>query len=215
MKPLLLPLFLSLSLAGFGQDTKTDTTLQWFLPESYYARFEPTHMIVIMGDTSQLNLDFSGDSLVVSGDMKLTEAADKFIEFVGQSFRTKIDSLKDELEKCRKENEADTSAILYQSTGTWTILGSDTTRYVLPVFDPKYDTVAVWMNCADTTGGSRIAYNVSIRGWEVRKRKPYNGYLTATSTGGWTTGYDTIGYLDSFKRPLTGYLVWGTEEVEK
>jgi hypothetical protein len=54
--------------------------------------------------------------MVVSGDMSLTDGAEKFIEFIGQHFRTKIDSLKDELEKCRDMLTLDT-ALTYLSAG--------------------------------------------------------------------------------------------------
>jgi hypothetical protein len=91
----------------------------------------------------------------------------------------------------------------------------------LQVYTPKIDTVAVWMDCADTTGGRKIAYNVSIKGWEVRKvTSHYWGspdpnpdgtvYAIAVERPIWST----VAYLDSFKRPLTGYLVWATEEIK-
>jgi hypothetical protein len=73
------------------------------------------------------------------------------------------------------------------------------------------DTVAVWLDCADTTGRN-IAYNVSIRGYEIKKlvKRKYPVYVYPN-----TPGYDWvhIGYLNSFKKPLIGYLVWGTKEI--
>lgn len=56
--------------------------------------FEPMHRIVIAGDgKARLNIDFKGDSMVVTGDMKLTEGAKRFIDYCRQYFKTKIDSL--------------------------------------------------------------------------------------------------------------------------
>jgi hypothetical protein len=67
-----------------------------------------------------------------------------------------------------------------------------------PTTRPQVDTVAVWIDCADTT--ARINYNVTMRGYEIKK-----------ITGHWVP----FAYLNSFKRPLTGYLVWETREGKK
>lgn len=65
--------------------------------------FEPAHRIVIAGrGKERLNIDFKGDSMVVTGDMKLTEGARKFIDYCRQYFKTKIDSLEMELKKERE-----------------------------------------------------------------------------------------------------------------
>jgi len=99
---------------------------------------------------------------------------------------------------------------------------TDTTRLLTTRPDhptrTQIDTVAVWIDCADTT--ARINYNVTMRGYEIRKvTGHYWGSPEPNEDG---TVYDiiveypiwtTIGCLDSFKRPLTGYLVWKTKEI--
>ena len=62
-----------------------------------FATITPSHMITIAGDKTNLHLDFKGDSMVVSGDMKISEAAQKFIEFCKICYKAKIDSLTDEI----------------------------------------------------------------------------------------------------------------------
>jgi hypothetical protein len=204
MKPLLLFLFLSLSLAGFGQDNLSFIEV---------GRFEPTRHVIFMSEKAELDLDFSGDSLVVSGNMKLTEAAEKFIEFVGQSFKTKIDSLKDELEECRKDQEIDSAYLLSTWQGS---IATIQNPYLHQEPDPVYDTVAVWLECADTS--KPISYNMTQPGYEV---KEYGG----SYWGGADPNPDGIvlavavrreiwnhvTYLDHFKNPIP-FLVWGVKE---
>lgn len=51
----------------------------------------PKHQLVISGDNNkQLYLDFKGDSLKVSGDLKMDEAAIKFIKFLQQTYPHEI-----------------------------------------------------------------------------------------------------------------------------
>lgn len=69
-----------------------------------FGNLEPAHRITISGDgKTRLNIDFKGDSMVVTGDMKLTDGARRFIDYCRQYFKTKIDSLEIELQKERKE----------------------------------------------------------------------------------------------------------------
>jgi hypothetical protein len=68
------------------------------------AEILPTSLITISGKNTSLHLDFKGDSLVVSGDMSLTEGAQKFVDFCRLYMKTKMDSLETELEKCKKQN---------------------------------------------------------------------------------------------------------------
>jgi hypothetical protein len=101
---------------------------------------------------------------------------------------------------------------------------TDTTRLLTtrpdPPTKPQVDTVAVWLDCADTT--ARINYNVTMRGFEIKKvtghywgspepNEDGTVYAIAVEYPIW----ETIGYLNSFKKPLIGYLVWKTKEIEK
>ena len=139
MKPLTLFLFLSLSLAGFGQGV-------------YY----PTGRI----DTTLLN---------------------------------KVDSVSDEW---RKE-----------------FLWRDSLSNIRDSISPKYDTVAVWIECADTT--KPISYNMTVSGYEVTKTYwvpeywDTRGFYLTYHEAYWQT--DHVCYLDHFKKPLP-FLGWGTKE---
>lgn len=53
--------------------------------------FIPKHQIIINGgNNKQLYLDLKGDSLKVSGDLKMDKAAINFIEFVKQQYTKEI-----------------------------------------------------------------------------------------------------------------------------
>jgi hypothetical protein len=171
-------LLLFLALLPIGLMGQTDTNL-YSSDKLGFATTIPMHMITIAGEKKQLHLDFKGDSLVVTGDMTLTEGGKLFIEYCDDYLKTKIDSLEVELEKCRAKPEIDKA---------------------------KTDTVAVWIDCSDTTGRN-IAYNVSIKGYDIRKTN------TDVCTWIYPDNKIHVGYLDSFKRPLTGYLVWETMEI--
>lgn len=58
-----------------------------------FATIMPSHMITISGEKANLHLDFKGDSMVISGDMKMTEAAQKFLDFCKICYKAKIDSM--------------------------------------------------------------------------------------------------------------------------
>jgi len=85
------------------KDFITDSTTRVYLAAPLkIAEILPTSKIIISGKNTSLHLDFKGDSLVVSGDMALTEGAQKFIDFCRQYTKTKIDSLETELGKCKE-----------------------------------------------------------------------------------------------------------------
>jgi hypothetical protein len=86
---------------------------------------------------------------------------------------------------------------------------------VIFIHQPKLDTVEVWINCAEMENRGLIAYNVSIKGWEVRAPKwvpahwdGNNAYILAH----WDIEKS---YLNHFKQPLTGYIIWATKEIKK
>ena len=63
-----------------------------------FATITPTHTISIMGNNKEtLSIDLRGDSVIVSGDLKMNEAAKRFIDFLRIYVHTKIDSLENEL----------------------------------------------------------------------------------------------------------------------
>jgi hypothetical protein len=62
------------------------------------ATISPTHTISIRGNNKEeLSIDLRGDSVIVSGDLKMNEAAKRFIDFLRIYVHTKIDSLENEL----------------------------------------------------------------------------------------------------------------------
>lgn len=131
-----------------------------------FGTLEPAHRITIAGDgKTRLNIDFKGDSMIVTGDMRLTEGAKKFIDYCRQYFKTKIDSLEMELKKEREPKEI---LRISGSVGLMplgftpsqkmdvygTITTPDTTEfgmgYITP-YTPKLDTIPVIMLVSDTT----------------------------------------------------------------
>ena len=104
----------------------------------------------------------------------------------------------------------------YQSAGTWATLGSDATLSSLyvgtggHVSDPVYDTVAVWLEYADTT--KPISYNMTVKGYEVREITGY--YWTSDEYSLMAIQeprYKHVCYLNYYKQPIT-FLVWETKE---
>ncbi len=221
MKKLLL-LFALLPMGLMGQ---TDTSLYCV---GELAHYKPAHMITIVGHgTARLNLDFAGDSMVVSGDMKLTEGAKLFIDYCQDYLETRIDSLETELKKCKTKPEsiiykgqidsADfyvptiSGRLYYANSGSWNYSIQESTDHPTRV---QTDTVAVWIDCADTT--ARINYNVTMRGYEIRKSTGYYwGIIDKIGSEAAIPIWEPIGYLDSFKRPLTGFLVWETKLIKQ
>jgi hypothetical protein len=96
-----------------------------------------------------------------------------------------------------------TNVLKYQSTGNFTINGN----LYLDDTKPVYDTVAVWIEYADTS--KPISYNMTQPGYEVRKAAYH--YMTFS---GLRPVYEHAIYLDQFKKPLP-FLVWGTKRREK
>jgi hypothetical protein len=81
----------------------------------------------------------------------------------------------------------------------------------------QIDTVAVWINCTDTAG-RWIGSNYSIKGYEIIHRvesSEWGMYRERDSLKtGWIPYFETIGYLNYFRKPLTGYLVWETRKIK-
>jgi hypothetical protein len=78
---------------------------------------------------------------------------------------------------------------------------------------PIYDTVAVWLECADTT--KIISNNMTVKGYEVRKSAGNEWISTGSDLMAVLTPiYTHVSYLDHFKKPLNR-LVWGTKRREK
>jgi hypothetical protein len=90
-----------------------------------------------------------------------------------------------------------------------------TSLTVNPSFTPKTDTVEVWINFAEIEDRGLITYNISLKGWEVRTPKWIPAHWDENDAYIW--GYWEVekSYLNHFKQPLTGYIVWQTKEVEK
>ena len=80
------------------------------------------------------------------------------------------------------------------------------------IHQPIYDTVAVWLEYADTT--KIISNNMTVKGYEVRKRT--GGYITSSGVVGEYVEplWSIVAYLDHFKKPLNR-LVWKTKRREK
>jgi hypothetical protein len=97
-----------------------------------------------------------------------------------------------------------------QDTTRFAILDSDTLGFI---HQPIYDTVAVWIECADTT--KLISYNMTVSGYEVTKTYwvpeywDTRGFYLTYHEAYWQT--DHVCYLDHFKKPLP-FLGWGTKE---
>jgi hypothetical protein len=100
-----------------------------------------------------------------------------------------------------------TNVLKYQSTGNFTINGN----LYLDDTKPIYDTVAVWIEYADTT--KPISYNMTVRGYEVRVQT--GGYIQDSGIdviNYWSHPmWSTVAYLDKFKKPLP-FLVWMSKE---
>jgi hypothetical protein len=108
---------------------------------------------------------------------------------------------------------------LYTSSGSWNMSMAQIKDPSIHEEPSKTDTVAVWIDCADTTG-RRIAYNVSVNGYIIKKVTGHYWGSPEPNADGTVYAiaveypiWEIIGYLDSFKRPLTGYLVWKTKEI--
>lgn len=84
---------------------------------------------------------------------------------------------------------------------------------------PKIDTVEIWMLCADTSGTGFIGRTATLKGWEVTKTYWVDDHWQTEDNGDsmvyyparWRT--DHVAYLNHFKQPLTGYIVWQTKEI--
>jgi len=93
MKKLLF-VFILIPIMGFGQLNKD--SIMWTnesIPNlhMFVGSIVPKHQLVINGDNNkQLYFDFKGDSLKVSGDLNMNEAAIKFIEFIEQQYTREI-----------------------------------------------------------------------------------------------------------------------------
>jgi hypothetical protein len=77
---------------------------------------------------------------------------------------------------------------------------------------PIYDTVAVWLEYADTT--KIISYNMTVKGYEVVKLVDLNPPVWISDCVMKTTDWVHVAYLDHFKKPLNR-LVWGSKRREK
>ena len=60
--------------------------------------FIPPKEFILSSDSTFIRIIFDGDSLVVKGDMKMTESAKIFIDYCRRYFSTKIDSLEYQIE---------------------------------------------------------------------------------------------------------------------
>ena len=77
-------------------------------------------------------------------------------------------------------------------------------------YQPIYDTVAVWIEYADTT--KPISYNMTVKGYEVREITGY--YWTSDEYSLMAIQeprYKHVCYLNYYKQPIT-FLVWETKE---
>jgi len=65
-------------------------------------KFDQSYSIQLVSDSAVFRIDFSGDSLMISGNMQMSVAAKEFIDFCRKYIKTKIDSLELENEYLRK-----------------------------------------------------------------------------------------------------------------
>jgi len=70
----------------------------------------PTRNIIITGNDKKLILDFSSDTLIVTGDMEMDEAAKKFIDYCKQVYQYKLDSLENIIKKLKQTIKYTSSA---------------------------------------------------------------------------------------------------------
>lgn len=71
----------------------------------------PSNKITFYNKTKSFSIDFSGDSLIVSGDLKPNEQAKVFIDYCRVYMRLKIDSLEQEVKFERSRFEALSKAV--------------------------------------------------------------------------------------------------------
>jgi len=74
---------------------------------------------------------------------------------------------------------------------------------------PKYDTLAVWLEYSDTL--KPISYNMTQPGYDVRKLVYLPRPVWIDDCTFKTADWVHVSYLNRFKQPFP-YLVWGTKE---
>lgn len=134
------------------------------------------------------------------------------------------------MEKINERTPKDTMSLASSGTTLTVSLHSDTLTGLLrkqefntlllsdPVFcssqDKKIDTVEVWMNCAEMDDRGLPSYNITMKGWEVRTPKWVPAYWDENDAYIWGHWEIEKSYLNHFKHPLTGYIVWQTKEIK-
>ena len=104
MSIILLALLLAAGTA-WGQDStwgRRDSTIGIIQPAFSLAQWKPTNLIAVVAPSGKrFTLNFSGDSLVSSGELLPDSAAWVFIDYVGRYWWSETRLLRDSLEQCR------------------------------------------------------------------------------------------------------------------
>jgi hypothetical protein len=90
----------------------------------YIGDWKPNNSITFCGNTNgRFTITFKGDSLICSGDLKPDEGAKLFIDFCRKQFKTKIDSLDDQVRSFKIRSMKDSIALV--SCREWLDLQTD------------------------------------------------------------------------------------------
>jgi len=86
----------------YGQSDSSAIFLRDF--ENYqFTTFKPKYKLIISNNDKRLEMDFNSDTLKLTGDMEYDEAAKRFLQSIHQAVSEREDSLRQELNACRKK----------------------------------------------------------------------------------------------------------------